>query len=387
MFRQIVFTLSTRGYLTAIYVVVMGMIASGLIRPLIVFHLLEEQGLLYVALLTTGFMISRGVSSLYTGLMLKSYGYRFTGSIALTLWCFSVTLYARVPPQLYPFIRVLEGFSAGLLWPLMQSLVSISVPREYRSRAMSLYFIAGSIAYNAGIWVGGYIEEVYGSSLLFLIALIILFATIILYTIISPIAGGKQPIVKVKKTYARVFSELASIAPLVIVVGGLTGLSLDYVMAYAKDVSGYPSLVARILWSYTGYVALIISYTVSHILDKYPSKTIPYAVGYTTVLSLASLSLKLPPELVYGLTILPRISSSVFKPVIRGFITKTSSDPEIATTAVNFLSNISAAFTPLIVVSLDTVVGGTPTFNSIGMFIYASISLIILLLLCLRKVG
>lgn len=372
--------------MTAIYVVVMGMIVSGLIRPLIVFHVLEEEGLFYVALLTTGFMVSRGVSSLYTGLMLKSYGYRFTGAIALTLWCSSITFYACLHPQLYPLIRVLEGFSAGLLWPLMQSLVSISVPREYRSRAMSLYFIAGSIAYNAGIWVGGYIEELHGSSILFLLTLAILSTTIVLYTIISPATGSRQPVVKVKKTYARVFSELASIAPLVIVVGGLTGLSLDYVMAYAKNVSGYPSLVARILWSYTGYVALIISYTVSHILDKYPSKTIPYAVGYTAILSLASLSLKLPPELVYGLTILPRISSSVFMPVIRGFITKTSSDPEIAITLVNFLSNISAAFTPLLVVSLDTIVGGTPTFNSIGMFIYASTSLIILSLLRRRNV-
>ncbi|WFO74746.1 MFS transporter [Desulfurococcaceae archaeon MEX13E-LK6-19] len=372
-------SLLSRGYVTALYVVVVGMVVAGFIRPLIVFSVLEEQGLFYVALLTTGFMVSRGFASLCTGFLIKERGYRLSGALALFLWCLSIMLYTIVPWQFYPIVRVLEGFSAGLLWPLMQSLVMASVPMEYRSRAMSLYFIAGSIAYNAGIWAGGFIEEYLGQTVLFVFSITLLLAAVIPYTLIAPthVSRREKSIKKIRMSYMRVFRELSSVIPLVVIVGGMTGLSLDYIMAYAKNVSGYTSILARILWSYTGYAALVVSYIVSYIMDKHPSRSIPLAIGYIVIASLAILSLKLLPEILYMLTILPRVSNTVFKPIIRGYAAKTTSDPELATTAINFLSNISAAFIPLIITSIDTILY-IPVLLSPGILVYTIFATLIL---------
>lgn len=385
---QILKVLSNKGYMTAIYIVIMGMTVLGFIRPLVVFSVLRSQGLLHVSLLTVGFMLSRGISSLYTSLMIKRYGYRVSGFIALTLWCTSIITYLYTPTHIYPLVRVLEGFSAGLLWPLMQSLVSISIPREYSSRAISLYFIAGSLSYNIGVWIGGFIEKYWGKELLYLTALIMLTTMMISYSVTSLNYNVSTEWYirerKVKTPVSRVLSEIANIIPLIIIVGGLSGLSIDYILAYVKSVSEHSDFTVRTLWSYTGYIALIVGYILSHILDKYPSKIIPYTISYITVLSLALLSLRLPLELIYLLTILPRMCSFTFKPIIRGFTVKISSDPVIVVALVNSLSNVSAALTPLIIVLIDMLAKPTHILNSLGLSIYTLISMILLIILNLK---
>ena len=386
---RILKVLNNREYITAMYIVVMGMIVSGFIRPLVIFNVLGSQGLLHVSLLTLGFMLSRGISSLYISLMIRRYGYRISGLIALVLWCISITIYTYTPLHIYPLIRVLEGFSSGLLWPLMQSLVSISIPKEYCSRAISLYFIAGSLSYNVGIWIGGFIEKYWGKELLYLTTLVILIIMIISYDLISLNCNVNTEWYirkkRVKTPIGRVLSEIANIIPLIVIVGGLSGLSIDYILAYVKSVSGHSDFTVRTLWSYTGYIALIIGYILSHILDKYPSKIIPYTISYITVLSLAFLSLRLPLELMYLITILPRMCSFIFKPIIRGFTVKTSSDPEIVVALVNSLSNISAALTPLVIVFIDKLAKPTHILNSLGLSIYTLISIILLIILNLSK--
>ena len=86
-----------RNFIIALLIGIFGMIVYGFIRPYIVFRSFEEYGLLAVASLTAGFMLARAFSSLYSGLLISSKGYGFTGSYGLFLLAIAYYVYTVVP--------------------------------------------------------------------------------------------------------------------------------------------------------------------------------------------------------------------------------------------------------------------------------------------------
>ena len=372
-----------RNYLVALAASVTGMIVVGFIRPYIVFKTLGEQGLLVVASLTTGFMLARAFSSLYTGIWVKNKGFRYTGVSGLVLWALSLYLYTLIPSSLYPLNRILEGFSAGLLWPTMQMLVVESLPSSWRAKGLSIYFVIGSIAYNFSIWLGGLLKPVIGAMGLFTLSFLLLAGYIVFYilALIEPRSRSSgQAIVKLGD-YSRLLGKIKDLIPLILVVGGISGLSLDYLLAYAKNISGFSSELARTYWSYAGYLGLALSLLLSHLADKYGGDRINYGVAYMVSLAIMLISMPLPPIILYTLVSLPLLGSKIFKPIIRSSIVGRTGEKELGVTITNTISNLGAAFMPLLVALTNTIV---PTHINLGLMVYGALSLAIILYITMR---
>lgn len=366
--------LLSRNYVIALLIGVSGMIVYGFIRPYIIFRSFEEYGLLAVASLTAGFMIARGLSSLYSGLLISSKGYGFTGLIGLLLLAVAYYVYMVIPINLYPLIRVLEGFASGLLWPSIQALVVSSVPSNWRARGLSIYFILGSVAYYFGIWIASPLRYFIRYDGLFKLSILIVIGMALLYGKImwkvKPLHGNKKIAFS---TYKKLFRKTLDLAPLAIIMGGITGLSLDYLLAYARGISGFNRDLARLYWSYAGYLGLALSLLFSFIADKYGGEKINYGIAYMVSISLLAISIPTNPFILYSLLSLPMIGNRVFKPVIRSTMVSRANERELAITYTNMLMNLGAA---VITLSIAIINYFFPTWFNLGLIVYSIISMI-----------
>ena len=167
--------------------VVTVMIASGIVIPHIDLEVLRELGLFWVSALTLGFMLARAYSSLLHARLYGSLTPKLTGVLALGLLIVCYVLYTALPPNIYPLISVLDGFSSGLFWPLMQSLLVHGVDGRWRSRALSIYFLVGNLARYVGYQIGSVIYVYLGSGCIVYSGILVLCSYLcLLYTSPSP---------------------------------------------------------------------------------------------------------------------------------------------------------------------------------------------------------
>ncbi len=363
----------SRGYVVALFMGISGMIVYGFIRPYIVFRSFEEYGLLAVAFLTAGFMVSRGLTSLYTGLLITRRGYGFTGSTGLLLLALTYYLYTIVPTNLYPFIRLLEGFASGLLWPSIQALVVASVPSDWRARGLSLYFVLSNIAYYFSVWLASPLKDLVGYSGLFIFSIMLLIVLAIVYWFAMRgygLGGGGYTGFRV---YGRLFRETIDLVPLAIVMGGVAGLSLDYLLAYARSISGFNRDLARLYWSYAGYISLGLSLVFSYLADRYGGEKINYGVTYLVLLSLMAISIPSNPVVLYTLLSLPLIGTRIFRPIIRSTMVERTGMKELAITYTNMLMNFGAAFITLLIALINYYVS---SLLNLGLIVYSITALV-----------
>lgn len=363
-----------KNFITALLIGVLGMIVYGFIRPYIVFRSFEEYGLLAVASLTAGFMLARAFSSLYSGLLISSKGYGFTGSSGLFLLAITYYVYTVVPVNIYPIVRIIEGFASGLLWPSIQALVVSSVPSNWRARGLSIYFVLGSIAYYFSVWVASPIRYIIGYNGLFITSISIIICMAVIYGLIMWKVKPSYSVGKIKfSIYYKLFRKTTDLIPVAVVMGGVGGLSLDYLLAYARDISGFNRDLARLYWSYAGYLGLMLSLFFSYLADKYGGEKINYGVAYIVSISLIAIAIPTNPLVLYSLLSLPMIGNRIFKPVIRSTMVSRTYEKELAITYTNMLTNIGAAIVTLSIALINYFI--TIQFN-IGLIIYSIISIV-----------
>ena len=362
-----------RNFIIALLIGIFGMIVYGFIRPYIVFRSFEEYGLLAVASLTAGFMLARAFSSLYSGLLISSKGYGFTGSYGLFLLAIAYYVYTVVPVNVYPIVRILEGFASGLLWPSIQALVVSSVPSNWRARGLSIYFVLGSVAYYFSVWIASPLRHVIGYNGLFTASILIIIGMAIVYGIIM---WKVKPSYSIGKTefyiYYKLFRKTIDLVPIAIVMGGVGGLSLDYLLAYARGISDFSRDLARLYWSYAGYLGLALSLIFSYMADKYGGEKINYGIAYIVFVSLMVISMPSNPLLLYSLLSLPMIGNRVFKPVIRSTMASRVDKKELAITYTNMLTNIGAAVVTLSIAVINHFI---PLWFNLGLMLYSIISI------------
>ncbi len=136
--------------------------AFSMIRPVLAYRArydLAATGF-EVSMLATGFMVARALSSPAAGYL----GDRVRGSRGLmvkaALASFPlITLgYAYAPsPWVLVGLRGLTGFSAGVAWPGMQTLVARSAPEDRRASYLGLYFAAGNLGFSLGYGLYGHL--------------------------------------------------------------------------------------------------------------------------------------------------------------------------------------------------------------------------------------
>lgn len=345
-----------RSFYTSMLSVIIVMILSGIVTPHISLEVFEEHGIFWVSLLTLGFMTARSLASLIHAPLYQKFSAKIIGSIGLGLLMTSYYLYSIIPSIYYPFLQIITGFSSGLFWPLMQSLLAHGLNPNWRSRGFSIYFLVGTIAGYLGYQLGSIIYVVLGPDYLYVIGYTFGLAYLVIYVLLSP---GKRLIsrnIGRKKKYSLIHGirDLKSIIPLIIILGGVNGLLKDYLLAYVKMITGFEEPVVRNIWSLAGYIGLVGGYIASHIQERYGRDRLVLLIGYIMILSPILLIIVSNPYLVILILAVTITGTRILRPVIRGIASNRAKEPEIAIAIVNGFSNISASVIPVII-ALNTV--------------------------------
>lgn len=335
--------------------VIVVMIISGIVSPHISIKVLESSGLLWVSLLTLGFMSARAFSSLLHAELYELLSARITGALGLGFILLSYVLYSITPPIVYPVIKLLEGFSAGLFWPLMQTLLVVGVDRNWRSRWMSMYFLLGNISGYIGYQLGSLIISLWGLKSILYSGIMIGITYLLAYIVISPpirYKAEKREIIGLK-IMIRETSRIPALVPLILLVGGVNGLMKDYLFAYAKLLTGFDEASLRIYWSIAGYIGLIISILFSHMHEALGYTKAVIAVSIASILSVMLLPIIRAPMIVFAVITLCIIGTRTIRPILRGLASNKTLKPEVGIALVNSLSNISAGLSPFIIALLS----------------------------------
>ncbi len=340
-----------RGFYTSMVSVVYVMVLTGIVSPHISIEALGEAGLFWVSLLTLGFMTARSIASLLHASLYIRYSARFVGSIGLALLFTSYYLYSIVSPIYYPLIQLLTGFASGLFWPMMQSLLAISVSREWRSRGFSIYFMAGAIAGYFGYQAGSLIYSFLGPDYIYIVSYVLGIIYLLIYIVVSP---GYRIVFEKKDSHGlelfkKGFSRLGYIVPLTIYVGGVNGLLKDYLIAYVKSITGYDEPHVRFLWSIAGYSGLVIGYIASYLQERRGYGREVVLLGTLLLSTVFFIPFTSDPLLLITIIASIMVGARILRPVIRGIASNKAGEPEIGVAIVNSLSNISAGLTPFIV--------------------------------------
>ncbi len=344
-----------RGFAASYLSVVVVMIAIGIISPHISLRTLEYMGLLGVALLTLGFMTARSIASFIHAPLMEKYTSRMIGSIGLALIVSTYMLYMILPPITYPLIKLIEGFASGLFWPLMQSLVVRSVAPNWRSRWTSIYFILGSVAGYAGVIAGSLIITLIGKEYIMAVGFGIGLGYLPIYYLVAPskkIASNKK-----KPGLLDSLSEtgrLGRIIPIILLVGGVNGLSKDYLFSYAKLLTGFSESTLRMYWSMVGYLGMALSLLFSHIFEATRHSRIAVSTGLLFLSTIILVPFIREPITFFIIVSLTLVGTRILRPIIRAWASNIASEPEKGIAVVNGFSNIAAGLVPLVIALFQT---------------------------------
>lgn len=124
----------------------LGMIGYAMVNPLVpIFARRLGASGFEVGLITSGFMIARGVASFSTGRLIDWSGKRkgfiivgITVSAIMIGLLFFVKSYVEIV-----LIRFMMGLCSGIVWPSAQVLVAENSTKNFRTRALSIYQASG----------------------------------------------------------------------------------------------------------------------------------------------------------------------------------------------------------------------------------------------------
>jgi hypothetical protein len=347
------YIVDNRSFFTSITSVIYVMIVSGIVSPHISLVVLSSEGLLWVSLLTLGFMLARSYSSILHAKLYNMFSARITGLIGLLLLIVCYISYSSLPPITYPLVKLLEGFAAGLFWPLMQSLLVIGVRNSVRSRFLSIYFLIGNISGFLGYQIGSLIYIYLGSHMIINMGILLLILYLIIYFVISPSSIGNG-IYRDRKSLSitGILGEagrLKLIVFLTILVGGINGLLKDYLFAYTRLLTGFSEPILRNYWSITGYTGLVLSILFTHLYEGMGYRRFVLWSSTIFTLSITLLIFVNDPVLVFSIIVLAMLGTRILRPLLRGIASSKASRPENGIAIVNSLANISAGIVPFII--------------------------------------
>ncbi len=104
----------------------------------------------------TAFLATMVASQLLNAWAVAAFGQRTTFSLALAIFALGALICASAP-NIETLIagRILQGFSAGLVQPLVMATVVAVFPAEHRGMAIGVYALGVTLAPSFGPWVGG----------------------------------------------------------------------------------------------------------------------------------------------------------------------------------------------------------------------------------------
>jgi len=96
-----------------------------------------------VGLLASSFMAARALLAALSGWIADAIGRRRLLFVGIILYILVTSLYYAWPDIKALFLgRVVQGIASALVWPTAEALLVASVPRHWRTRALSIYILS-----------------------------------------------------------------------------------------------------------------------------------------------------------------------------------------------------------------------------------------------------
>ena len=329
----------------------LGMIGYRVFRPILpIFARRLGASGFEVGLLTSGFMLARGLTAYVIGRTMDASGKRrlfiSLGFFFAMLLTFSLSMLNSLTALL--LVRFLMGLCAGLIWPTAQVMVVESVPSGFTTRALSIYQISG----KAGILVsraflslillilsGMHIEEIPSFRIVFIIASIVMLLCF-WETLLLP-AGKREP-VKTKEG-----KPPYSIFFLGFVFGCLMALDSLFYVFINEYYNVKPATIAMLLLA-LDFLGMFGVYLASHFTDKLGFTRSCWYVIIPTFIT--AIIIPFAPNLLMVLILyfILRICVSSFIPISRSYASTYNINKGANLGILNMISNLGSVCGPLI---------------------------------------
>ena len=337
-----------------VYFLVFGAaIGTGMVKPLLPLYLRGLGASAFeVGLLVSGFMLARSISSLLIGALSDRIGrtpFIVMGLLGLSLSTFVLVFIPN--PHLVVLVRTLQGFFAGAVWPQLQILVGEASKRSFRSRAIGIYFIIGSLGMGIGSGLASLvlslvtryrsIPEQDAVKWVFVIA-----AFVVLLSM-AFIREGKGERVKEKSTEGT-FRLGAWIYVFGFFMGFILGLYNSIFLLHLKEFFGFNMRGVALLMFLFGLGGITFTYLLSHMADKLDGMWV--LRGIVAVAAFSSLFLPLTRSLTVSLILAFFILCAMrgFLPVSRSIVISSGGKKGTKVGALNSVSNLGSVVSPLI---------------------------------------
>lgn len=353
-----------------------GMFGHALLMPIIpIFARRMGASGFEVGLLTSGFMVARGLTAFIVGrqvdrrsrvsLFLRT-GFFFM--ILLAISYFFVDTYGGVL-----LVRFFQGVCSGCIWPVAQILVVEGADAKVRARSLSLYQITGRM--------GALVSRI-ALSVVLLIAANIGFSEIDSFRVVFLVSGAvlvfgfievlRIPERKLQKTQVRKGKPPYTIFVLGFVFGAMMALA-PLSLVFFNEFYGISPVGIALLLLLLDVLTMIAMYLSSHVTDRIG---VSNAIWILVVPSFI-LALWLPFVRAFIVFIvlyfLLRMMISSFLPVSRAYATSIDTEVGQNIGALNMMSNLGSVVGPII--------GGFAYDTFMGTYKIAGYSLVGLLLI------
>ncbi|MCD6087017.1 MAG: MFS transporter [Candidatus Hydrothermae bacterium] len=337
-----------------VYFLVFGAaIGMGMVKPLLPLYLRGLGASAFeVGLLVSGFMLARSISSLLIGALSDRFGRKpfiVAGLLGLSLSTLSLVFIPN--PHLVVLMRTLQGFFAGAVWPQLQILVGEASKRSFRSRAIGIYFIIGSLGMGIGSGLASLvlslvtryrsIPEQDAVKWVFVIA-----AFIVLFSMVFIREGKREG--GTEKTSEGGFSLGAWIYVFGFFMGFILGLYNSIFLLHLKEFFGFNMRGVALLMFLFGLGGIFFTYLLSHLADKLDGMWV--LRGIVAVAAFSSLFLPLTRSLTVSLVLAFLILCTMrgFLPVSRSIVISSGGRKGTKVGALNSVSNLGSVISPLI---------------------------------------
>jgi len=366
-----------RKRLLVVYIIVLiSMIAVGLSRPAITFKIkkIEAHDLigLKIGLITTAFFIFRALGATLSANIKNK---KLIVTLGFFGFAFCLTVY-NISNTYLPIIltKPLEGFLAGLTWPLIQLLVGVFAAEKWKITCMTIYFMMGRIGIQAGSILYGLINSIALS--LFLASILMLISAFPVFKIYQSDKEGHKEKQKAE-VKEKIILQTSPIYLAAFATGFNMGLVMELTLFYLNTVKNLSEAQTSILYGIAGLSTLFIPVIKGYFADVYSRRLI-------VSLSLLSVTLGgfvFSLEFVRGfLVLVPLIiyitGLATLQSLVRG-LAILSKNPQKAIGYTNASGNIGAAISPIIGGLLISI--RLFPFDSIFMLVGSFVALITLL--------
>ena len=289
-----------------------------------------------VGLLASSFMAARALLAALSGWIADAIGRRRLLFVGIILYILVTSLYYAWPDIKALFLgRVVQGIASALVWPTAEALLVASVPRYWRTRALSIYIVSMSTGNILGPLIGALAYFIAKNLVIndplnvlrtvFLVLTIVLVPSVISTFCVreaSMLKGNEASEAGVRATLAKLFRrELVGFYINALINGVAMGMLTSVIIIYILDfvVAGVEQVA--MLMSIPPLIGIVTAYPLARYADRLDRRSKRKLLLLTGVVSrsiLAFIGLTRDFLVLLILFSIMDIAINIFFPLLRG---------------------------------------------------------------------